>query len=234
VVVENAASHSSGAMLKLHYFPGNASLVVHIVLEELGVPFALEHVDRAQGAHRSPAYLALNPNGLIPVLVDEESVGADGAPLVLYETAAICLHLADVHAASGLLPPFGTRERAQAYKWIVWLSSTLQSALIVYFYPERWADDAAGAAVVKTKAEAKVGTLLDQFDAELARHGGPWLLGSAFGIVDVYAFVLCRWTRGFSRPARSRAQLQPWLERMLARPALQRAFATEGLAPPFV
>ena len=221
-------------MLKLHYFPGNASLIVHIVLEEIGVPFALEHVDRAQDAQRSPAYLALNPNGLIPVLVDEESVGADGAPLVLYETAAICLHLADVHAGAGLLPPFGTRERAVAYKWLAWLSSTLQSALIVYFYPERWADDAGGAAVVKAKAEAKIGTLLDQLDAELARGRGPWLLGATFGVVDAYAFVLCRWTRGFGRPARSLAHLRPWLERMLARPAVQRAFATEQLPPPFV
>ena len=221
-------------MLKLHFFPGNASLIVHIVLEELGVPFALEHVDRAQAAHKSPAYLALNPNGLIPVLVDDDSVGADGAPLVLYETLAICLHLADRHLGAGLLPPFGTRERSIAYKWLAWLSSTLQSALIVYFYPERWADDATGAAVVKGKAEAKIGTLLDQLDAELARHRGPWLLGSAFGVVDAYAFVLCRWTRGFARPARSLAHLQPWLARMLARPAVQRAFATEQLAPPFV
>ncbi|HEY2561401.1 MAG TPA: glutathione S-transferase family protein [Caldimonas sp.] len=221
-------------MLKLHYFPGNASLIVHIVLEEIGAPFALEYVDRAQAAHKSPAYLALNPNGLIPVLVDEESVGADGAPLVLYETAAICMHLADVHPAAGLLPPLGTRDRANAYKWIAWLASTLQSTLIVYSYPERWADDAAGAAVVRAKAEAKIGTMLDQLDAEFLRHGGPWLLGTTFSIADPYAFVLCRWTRGFGRPARSLPQLQGWLGRMLARPAVQRAFATEKLAPPFV
>ena len=221
-------------MLKLHYFPGNANLIVHMVLEELGVPFALEHVDRAQDAHKSAAYLALNPNGLIPVLVDEDSVGADGAPLVLYETAAICMHLADVHAAAGLLPPFGTRERANAYKWIVWLSSTLQAALILYFYPERWADDARGAAVVKARAETKIGGLLEQIEAELARHGGPWLLGTAYSIADPYAFVLCRWTRGFARPARALPHVRPWLERMLAREAVQRALATEELAPPFV
>ena len=129
-------------MLKLHYFPGNASLIAHIVLEEIGVPFALEHVDRTQAAHKSAAYLALNPNGLIPVLVDDESKSVDGEPLVLYETAAICMHLADMHAAAGLMPPFGTRERANAYKWLAWLSNTLQPALTLYFYPERWADDA--------------------------------------------------------------------------------------------
>jgi glutathione S-transferase len=221
-------------LLQLHYFPGNASLIAHIVLEEIGVPFELAFVDREHGAHQSPAYLALNPNGLIPVLVDADSRGADGAPLVLYETAAICLHLADVHVDRGLLPPFGTRERANAYKRIAWLANTLQTTLTLYFYPERWADDAAGAASVKANAEAKAGALLEQLDAELARHGQPWLLGASFSIADPYAFVLCRWTRGFARPARSLPHLRPWLERMLARPAVQRALASEKLPAPFV
>lgn len=221
-------------MLQLHYFPGNASLIAHLVLEEIGVPFELAFVDREHGAHQSPAYLALNPNGLIPVLVDPDSRSADGAPLVLYETAAICLHLADVHADQGLLPPLGTRERANAYKWIAWLANTLQTTLTLYFYPERWADDAAGAASVKAKAEAKAGALLEQLDAELARHGRPWLLGASFSIADPYAFVLCRWTRGFTRPARNLPHLRPWLERMLARPAVERALAREKLPAPFV
>jgi len=218
-------------MPTLHYHPGNASLIAHIVLEEIGAPFALEFVDRAQAAHKSSAYLALNPNGLIPVLVDD----APGKqPLVLYETAAICLHLADVHPDAALLPPLATPERANAYKWIVWLANTLQPALVVYFYPERWADDATGAAAIRAKAEAKIAPMLDQLDAELARHGRPWLLGERYGVADAYAFVLCRWTRGFARPARTLPHLRPWLERMLARPAVQRAFATEQLAAPLV
>jgi len=219
-------------MLQLHYFPGNASLIVHIVLEEIGAPFELAYVDRAQAAHKSAAYLALNPNGLIPVLVDDTLAG--GKPLVLYETAAVCMHLADTHPGTRLLPPLATRERAEAYKWLAWLTNTLQAALILYFYPERWADDAAGAAAVKAHAESKIGGLLEQIDAELARHGGPWLLDSGYGIADPYAFVLCRWTRGFGRPARELAHIGPWLERMLARPAVQRAFATEKLARPLV
>lgn len=218
-------------MLQLHYFPGNASLIVHVMLEEIGVPFELRLVDRAQGAHKSADYLAMNPNGLIPVFV-ESSV--DGPPLVLYETAAIALHLADTHPGAALLPPLGSRERPHAYKWLAWLASTLQPALILYFYPERWADDAAGAAVVKAHAEAKIGAMLDQLDAELGRNDGPWLLGPAFSLVDIYGFVLCRWTRGFARPARSLPHLKPWLGRMLARPAVQRAFATEQLPVPFV
>ncbi len=57
-------------MIQLHYFPGNASFAPHLLLEELGTPFELQYVDRTVGMHKSPAYLKLNPNGLIPVLVD--------------------------------------------------------------------------------------------------------------------------------------------------------------------
>jgi len=221
-------------MLQLYYAPGNASLIVQIVLEELAVPFELRLVDRAQAAHKSATYLALNPNGLIPVLVDDAIRDRDGAPLVLYETAAICMHLADTHPGAALLPPLGTPERAHAYKWLAWCTSTLQAALLLYFYPERWADDAAGAAVVKAHAETKIGAMLDQIDAELARRGGPWFFGDAYGVVDPYLFVLCRWTRGFARPARGLSGIAPWLDRMLARPAMQRALATEKLKAPFV
>ena len=90
-------------MLQLHYFPGNASLIPHIVLEEIGAPFELKYVDRERAAHKSADYLALNPNGLIPVLVDDSLPGPE--PLVLYETAAVCLHLADTHPGAHLLPP---------------------------------------------------------------------------------------------------------------------------------
>ena len=221
-------------MLQLHYFPGNASLIVHVVLEELGVPFTLKYVDRAQAAHKASDYLALNPNGLIPVLVDDAARDRDGGPLVLYETAAICMHLADAHPRASLLPALATPERAHAYKWLAWCTNTLQATLLLYFYPERWADDAAGAAVVRAHAEAKIGAMLDQIDAELARRRGPWFLGEGFSVVDPYAFVLCRWTRGFARPARGLPNIAPWLDRMLARPAVQRAFATEELTAPFV
>lgn len=91
-------------MLELYYYPGNASLTPHMLLEELGVPFELKRVDRANAAHKSPDYLKLNPNGQIPVLVDGD--------LVLYETAAICLHLADTHPEARLVPPLATAERA--------------------------------------------------------------------------------------------------------------------------
>ena len=205
----------------------------HILLEELGLPFEKVLVDTALGAHRSEAYRQLNPNGLVPTLVD--------GGLVLYESAAICLHLCDTHPAAGLAPAPGSVERAHFYKWLVWLTNTLQANLIVYFYPERWLDEGNGAGVAELKAhaEARVGTMLDQLDAELGRlqaiYAAPWLLGASFSAVDIYALMLCRWTRNFSsRPARGREHLGPYLQRMLARPAVARAFAAEGLAQPWV
>lgn len=219
-------------MLQLHHYPGNASLTPHMLLEELGVPYELTLVDRTRGAHKAPNYLRLNPNGLIPVLV-EPRIGGD---LVLYETAAICLHLVDTHPQAGLAPPVGSVERAHFYKWLVWLTNTMQATLIHYFYGERMVDDgdAGAAAQVKAHAEAKVGAMLDQLDAELARHGQPWLLGDRFSAADLFTLMLCRWTRGFSRPARSLPQLGPYLQRVLARPAVQRAFTQEGLSAPLV
>lgn len=215
-------------MIQLHYYPGNASLIPHILLEELGLPFELQYVDRAQSAQKSPAYLKLNPNGLIPVLAD--------GPLVLYETAAICLHLADANPKAGLAPALGTAERAHGYKWLAWMTNTLQAALILYFYPERWMNEgnAAGAAELKGHAEAKIGAMLDLLDAQFASHGADWFSGARYSVLDPYAFVLCRWTRGFARPARSLPHLKPFLLRMLARPAVQRALATEKLAAPYV
>jgi glutathione S-transferase len=213
-------------MLTLHYYPGNASMTPHIVLEELGVPYALQLVDRTQGEHKSAAYLKLNPNGLIPVLVDGD--------LVLYETAAICLHLVDTHPAAALAPPLGSTERAHFYKWLIWSTNTLQAMLTHYFYAERMVDDVAAAAQVKAHAEAKVGEMLDQLDAQLALHGGAWLLGDRYSAVDPYVFMLSRWTRGFTRPARSLPHLGPFLQRVLARSAVQRVFEQEGLQPPLV
>lgn len=218
--------------MQLHFSPSSAAMAPHILLEELGVSYERVLVDTSVQAHKTPAYLKLNPNGLVPVLVD---TAAPGGTLVLYESAAICLHLADTHPGAKFMPEVGTVERAHAYKWLLWLTNTLQATLIVYFYPHRWVDDgnASGVEQVKLHARTRIDGLVDQLEAELARHGGPWLLGGEWSAVDAYAFMLCRWTRFFPRPARTLAHVGPWLNRMLARPAVQRVFANEGLREPW-
>ena len=204
-------------------------MVPHILLEELGVPYERVLVDRTQDVQKTTAYLRLNPNGLIPVLTDGD--------LVLYETAAICLHLCDTHPQAGLAPAVGSHARAHFYKWLMWLTNTLQSTLVIYFYPDRWvkAGNTDGSAQVRHHAQLKVRNLLRQLDTELARHGGPWFMPEGYSALDAYIFTLCRWTRNFdSGAARDKAHLGPFLQRVLQRPAVQRTLANEGLSPPFV
>lgn len=224
-------------MITLHYYPSNASMAPHIALEEIGCAYQRVLVDRTQGAHKTEHYLRLNPNGLIPVLSD----GRFGDDFVLYETAAIMLHLADTHPAANLAPAMGTAERAHFYKWLMWFTNTLQAALIVYFYPERWVSEGntSGAQELKTHAQNKIGAMLDQINTQLASHGQDWFLGQQYSALDAYALMLCRWTRGFdpaagSAPARSHQHIAQYLQRMLARPAVQRVMAFEELAPPWV
>jgi glutathione S-transferase len=214
-------------MIELFYYPSNASMAPHIVLEELGQPFTLRLVDRSQNAHKAPDFLRLNPNGLLPALRQGD--------LVIYEVAAILLHLADTHPQAGLLPDLGSAERAQAYKWLMWLTNTLQPTLIAYYYPERWVAEGntEGVAQVKLQAEARAGAQLDLLEAEFQRHAGPWLLGQDYSVLDAFAFMLCRWTRNFAHPARQRPALGAFLDRMAQRPALQRALATEALPQPW-
>ncbi len=222
-------------MIQLHYYPSTAAMIPHIVLEEIGVPYELVLVDRAHDAHKAPAYLRLNPNGLLPAMSDGD--------LVMYEAAAICLHLSDTHPQVGLAPAVGTKERAHFYKWLMWLTNTLQPALIIYFYPERYVapGNTAGAAEVKAQAQARVGELLTQLEAELARAQSQsagaefWFMGAHYTLLDAYIFTLCRWTRNFSsHPARSYPNLGPYLQRVLARPAVQRVFAQEGIVAPLI
>ena len=143
---------------------------------------------------------------------------------------------ADTHPGAGLAPPLGSPERAHWYQWVAWCTNTLQAMLTHYFYPERLVNegDAAAAAQVKAHAEQRIGAMLDILDAQLASHGGNWLLGARFSAVDPYALMLCRWTRNLARPARNLPHTAPYLKRVLARPAVQRAFATEKLAAPLV
>jgi glutathione S-transferase len=213
-------------MLQLHYFPGNSSLAPHILLEELGWPVELKLVDRQANAQKSPDYLKLNPNGQIPVLVDGE--------LVLYETGAILLHLVD--RAGRFAPAVGSTERAEFYKWLVWMPATVVPQVQLYFYGERFVgpDNTEAAAQVKAVAEAKLNGLMDQIDAHLASSGGPWMMGDAYTALDPYAFMLGRWTRMMSRPARTLPHLGAFLQRMLARPAVQRVLAREELQAPWV
>jgi glutathione S-transferase len=216
------------SMYKLYYYPSNANLAPHMLLEELGVPFELVLIDRVNSAHKSPEYLKLNPTGRIPTLIDGD--------LVLHETAAICLHLVDMHPEAGFAPAPGTVERAEFYKWLAYLSNTVQPEIITYYYSHRLADDEACAAQVKKHAEARLAEMFDLIEDALAdnhaKQRGPFLLGAHYTAVDPYLAMLSRWTRVMDKPARNRQHLGKYLATIFERPAVQRTFAAEGLLAP--
>jgi len=211
-------------MLALYYFPGNASLLPHMMLREIGAEFELRLVDRDQNAQKSADYLKLNPNGRIPVLVDGD--------LVLFETAAIALHLADKFPEGGLAPAFGTRERAEFYKWMIHLTNTPQAEYRAWFYPYEHVNDEAAAPSVKQAAERRLNRMFDVISEQLGDK--TWLLGERFSAADLFLLMLIRWGRGMPRPPRSLPNLGAFAERVLARPAVQKAFEAEGLKAPLI
>jgi glutathione S-transferase len=148
---------------------------------------------------------------------------------VLWETSAILMHIAD---RAGFAPGLGTAERAHYTKWLVHLTNTIQSEYIVFYYPERYADDDVGAKMVKAHAEAH---LVERFDRIAAQLGhGPYLLGERLSAADFLLLMLIRWGRGMTTPPRSIPALGAHASRLLARPSVQIVFDKEGLTEPFV
>lgn len=211
-------------MYALYYYPGNASLLPHMILREAGAEFELRLVDRSNNAQRSPDYLKLNPNGRIPVLIDGD--------LVLYETAAIALHLCDRHPQAALAPPVGSPERAQFYKWMVHLTNTPQAEYRAWFYPFEHTSERSASVSVKQAAGERLGGMFDRIAAQL--EGRDWLLASGFSAADLFLLMLVRWGRGLPRPPRDVSVLGAHAARVLARPAVQATFAAEGIEAPFV
>lgn len=209
---------------KLFYYPGNANLAPHFVLEELGVPYELSLVDRTRNQQKDPDYLRLNPNGRIPTLIDGDQV--------LYEAAAICLHLADRHPQAGLLPDIGTRERGELYKWLMYFTNTVQAEAMIYFYPETRSAEESHWPAIKRRAEERLGVWFDNVEAHLAA-GGPYVLGARYSIADCFLFMLGRWGRVLQRPPRTLPALGRFLNLVVERPAIRRALEQEGLARPY-
>jgi glutathione S-transferase len=208
-------------MYQLHYFPSNANAAPHMVLEELGLPYELVLVDRTRNAQRSDEYLKINPNGRIPALVDRE--------LVLFEAAAIVLHLVDQHPDAGLAPRVGTPERARFYQWMTFLTNSLQEELMIWQYPDRLTgDDTDAGDIVERGAEKRAGAYLDVIEQHLEANG-PLLLGDTLSAADFYLVMLARWARQMANPPRARPHIAKLLDMVTALPSVCRAYEREGV-----
>lgn len=212
-------------MYTLYTIPSAAGMAPHIIFHEAKLPHRLHFIDKAGGELASPAYAALNPNRRVPTL----AVGDQA----IYEAAAICQFLAETHPEAGLLPPIGAPARAEALQWLTWATNTLQPDILIYFYPERWLPGADEATIAALKARV-VERLYQNFaiaDAHLSEW--EWLAGDSYGIADIYLFMIARWTRNMTLKARDLPHLGPYMARIFDRPAVQAAFAAEGLTEPF-
>jgi glutathione S-transferase len=208
-------------MYQLHYFPGNANAAPHMVLEELGQRYDLVLVDRATNAQKSTQYLAINPNGRIPTLVDRD--------LVLFEAAAIVLHLVDRHPEAGLAPKVGTPERAKFYQWMTFLTNSLQEELMIWQYPDRLTGgDASATEIVRRGAERRAEAYLDVIERHL-RANGPLFLGETLSAADFYLVMLARWARTMTTPPRARQHIATLLDKITALASVRNAYQREGI-----
>lgn len=107
-------------MMTLYMMPGSSAMAPHIALNEIGVPFETRQISLTKKENRTPAYLALNPEGKVPTLV------SDG--LVLTEVAAILFYLARKFPQAGLLPQGDLAAEAQALSWMSFVAATLHPA----------------------------------------------------------------------------------------------------------
>jgi glutathione S-transferase len=198
--------------MQLYWRPGTASMAPHAALAEIGVDYELVEIDR-DTAQTDPAYLALNPMGVVPTLVD--------GGLVVTESAAILLYLADRFPEARLAPD----DRALLYRWLVFMTNTMQTAMLRFFYPERYGDDS-----VSTVAAADAGRLFDLMDREL--DGRDWLVGDHRTAADLFLFMLTRWGRRLEPPAWDRPRLHAHFLRTLALPGVARMIDEQGLDLP--
>lgn len=158
-------------------------MVIRLALEEIGLPYDTVLVDRSVRAHKSQAYLRLNPNGLIPVLETPQGP--------LFETGAILLWLADTHGR--MAPAPDSPERGHVLKWLFFLSNTLHPALRMVFYPDQHVGaDKPARSALRRHMKGEITRHLDTLEA-LAATKPRWLGGDTLSILDVYLVPMLRW-----------------------------------------
>jgi len=210
--------------MKLYYAPGACSLAPHIVLEEVGERYELARVDLAGGQQNSAEYLRINPKARVPALTEGD--------WVLTEVPAILRYIAARHPASGLWP-WDPREEARCAEWVNWLSSTIQVAFGHVFRAARYAADPRAVEDVAATAKKTCRELWQAVEGKLGV--GPWAIGERYSVADPYLLVYWTWGRGPALAFDMARDFPRWTahaRRLATRPAVQRAFASEGLTLP--
>jgi len=199
------------ALIELHGARTGNCFRVAIALEESGLPYERYRVDLRQGAHRSSEFLALNPHGKVPVLIDRRVHG----DLVLTQSNAIMLHLA-ASAPDQLAPVDGDDQRARLYE------------RLLYFVTDVIAPSHAGFLLRSTNEEAGAVTLqrrsiVNLEASERYLEDGSFMLGDRFSLVDIAAVTIASASEDQLDWPKVPA-LRAWYERVMARPAVNRGF----------
>lgn len=214
---------------RLHYAPDNASAIVRLALEELGLRHETALVDRQRQAQRSAAFLKLNPAGRIPVLETPEGP--------IFETGAILLWLADRHGGrhGALAPAPDAPTRGAFLAALFFLANTVHSDLSVCFHAHRHGP-AETEAAIRGAAQARVAGHIGLLERMSGRLPG-WFCGPAPSVLDVYAAFLLRWARLYPIGAAmtfelaETPRLAAMLTRLERRETLHRVAVAEGLGP---
>jgi glutathione S-transferase len=212
------------SVIKLYYAPGACSLAAHIALEEIGSRFELSRVDLAANQQNSAEYLRVNRKARVPALADGD--------WVLTEAPAILRYVAARYPAAGLWP-WEPREEARCVEWLDWLSSTIHVAFVHVRRASRYATEPRAIEDVAATAKKTCRELWRAVDAKLG--AGPWAIGERYTVADPYLLVYWTWGRGPALAFDMAQDFPHWTahaRRLAARPAVMRAFASEGLALP--
>jgi glutathione S-transferase len=222
----------AAAKHRLYYAPGTCSLAVHIVLEEIGEPYELELVSASgprEGKMTSTdEWRAINPKARVPALLGVKG-RMGGAQDLLTEVHAILIYLARTNPSAALLPTDPAAE-ARCVEWMNWLSGNLHTMAFAQIWrPQRFTAEEKGEAAVSEKGRENIRDNCAHIE-RLVADGREWAVPEGYTVVDAYLLVFYYWGQRIKSEMRS---LYPaWTrltERVLARPAVQRALAQEGL-----
>lgn len=196
-------------MLTLYHNPQSRSATVHYMLHELGEPFEIVPIDLKAGEHKSAVFLKINPMGKLPVLRDGD--------VVVTETPAILVYLADKYPKAGLAPAVDEPDRGAYLRWLFFYGSCFEPALADMFLKRESPPSTVG--------WGKPSDVLDTLSAGL--EPGPWLLGERFSAADVMVGSGVAFMLGF-KVLPERPEYLAYAERLEARPARVAAKAADA------
>lgn len=204
--------------IKLYYAPGACSFASHIALEEIGIPYETQKLDLAAGDQRRPEYLKINPRGRVPTLV------VDGQ--ILTENMAILTYLGGGYPKAGLWPE-KTWDQAKLVSLLAWFSNTVHPSYGHLLRPARYADDKPSQDSISQKGRAMYWGYLEEIDRML--EGRKWVMGNQYTVGDAYLLVFYRWANRQKMDVKALKNYTALVERMLARPAVKKVMADEGI-----